>query len=140
MINNKLSALNNKLLVGSVLCDLQKASDCVNYDILLSKMEFYGITGKANNLIKSYLQDRFQRVLVDHDSRRHTSDWEPVKQGVPQGSILGSLLFLLHINDLPKTISNMSNPIVFADNTIMTITSSDPKMLKKNTYMTLLCN
>ena len=65
LINNILSALNNISLVGGVFCDLQKASDCVNRDILLSKMQFYGISGKANNLIKSYLRDRFKRVLID---------------------------------------------------------------------------
>ena len=52
-INNILFGLNNKLLVGGVFCDLQKALDYVNYNILLSKMEFFGITGKATNLIKS---------------------------------------------------------------------------------------
>jgi len=62
-----MTALNNELLVGGIFCDLHKAFDCVNQDILLSKMQFYGISGEANNLIKSYLQDRYQRVLVDHD-------------------------------------------------------------------------
>jgi hypothetical protein len=64
---NILTALNNKLLVGGIFCDLHKAFDCVNHDVLLSKMEFYGISGKANNLIKSYLQGRCQRTLVDYD-------------------------------------------------------------------------
>jgi hypothetical protein len=68
LTTNILTALNNKMAVGGIFCDLHKAFDCVNYDILLSKMEFCGISGKANNLIKSYLQDRYQRVLVDLDS------------------------------------------------------------------------
>jgi hypothetical protein len=124
LINNILSALNNKLLVGGVFCDLQKAFDCVNRDTLLSKMEFYGISGKANNLIKSYLQDRFQRVLIDHNSRKYASEWKAVKHGVPQGSILGALFFLLYVNDLPKIVSNISSPILFADDTSMIITNS----------------
>ena len=51
--------------IGGIFCDLHQAFDCVSCDILLSKMQFYGISGKANNLIISYLQDKYQRVLVN---------------------------------------------------------------------------
>jgi len=64
-LTKNMTALNNELLVGGIFCDLHKAFDCVNHDILLSKMEFYSISGKVNNLIESYLQDRYQGVLVD---------------------------------------------------------------------------
>jgi len=62
LINNILSSLNNKIIVG-LFCDLQKAFDFVNYDILLSKMKFYGISGVAYKLMESYLRNRYQRVV-----------------------------------------------------------------------------
>jgi len=85
LTKNILTALNNKLLVGGIFCDLHKALACVNYDILLSKMEFYGTSGKDNNLIKSYLQDRRQRTLVGYDSKKCYSEWESVTDGVSPG-------------------------------------------------------
>jgi hypothetical protein len=97
--------LHNKLFVG----DLNKAFDCVDYDTFLPKMEFYEITGKAYHLIQSYLQGRYQKVLINFDSNRHNSKWEPITVGVPQGFILGPLPFLFYINDLPKIISDQSN-------------------------------
>jgi hypothetical protein len=106
------TALNNKLLVGGIFCDLQKAFDRVNYPILLSKMEFYGISGKANSLIKSYLQDRRQRTLVNYDSKKYYSEWDSVTDAVPQGSIFGPLLFLLYVNDIPNVISDISNAVL----------------------------
>jgi hypothetical protein len=104
-----LTALNNKLLIGGIFCNLHKAFDCVNHDILLSKTEFCGISGKTNNLIKSYLQGRRQRTLVDYDSEKYYSKWDIITHGVPQGSILGPLFFLLHVNDIPHVISDISN-------------------------------
>jgi len=59
-----LKALNNKTLAGSIFCDLDKAFDSVNHDILLSKLSCYGISAKAKSLLKSYLQNRYQRILI----------------------------------------------------------------------------
>ena len=129
LINNILTALNNKLLVGGIFCDLHKAFDCVNHDILLSKIDFYGISG---NLIKSCLHDRCQRVLVHLDSKNHCSEWESVTDGEPQGSILGPLLFLLYINDVPNLISNISKPVLYADDTSLIISNSDTQMFQKD--------
>jgi len=133
-----LTALNNKSLVGGIFCDLQKAFDCVNHDILLSKIEFYGVSGKANNLIKSYLQDRYQRVLIDLDSRKYHSKWESVTNGVPQGSILSPLLFLLNINDIPNVVSDTGIPVLFADDTSLIITNSDKQMFEKDINTVIL--
>jgi hypothetical protein len=101
-------------------------------------MEFYGISGKAHNLIKSYLQDRYQRVLIDFDSNKYYSEWESVTDGVPQGSILGPLLFLLYVNDFPNAISDISNPVLYADDNTLIITNSDSQMFEKDINTAIL--
>jgi hypothetical protein len=64
LIEEILNALNNRMMVEGIFCDLQKAFDCVNHNILLTKLEFYGITGTSLKLIKSYVEGRYQRVML----------------------------------------------------------------------------
>jgi hypothetical protein len=100
------------LLVGGVFCDLQKAFDCVDHDILLSKLNWYGISGKECKLLSSYLKNKYHRVTITNKSKRYYSKLEPTRHGIPQGSILGPLFFILYINDLPKTIAGLANPVL----------------------------
>jgi hypothetical protein len=81
-----LHAMNNKLVVGGILCDLQKAFECINHNILLSKLKFYGISGKAYALYKSYLENRYQRTVLynEKDICNEVAKWAKVKNGVPQ--------------------------------------------------------
>ena len=69
LLNDTLTSLNSKLIVGGIFCDLQKAFDCVNDDILLLKLNFYGIIGLVNKLLESYLKNWFQRVIIDNKLR-----------------------------------------------------------------------
>jgi hypothetical protein len=127
LINDVLTSLNYRLLVGGVFCDLQKAFDCVDHDILLSKTNWYGISGKEYKLLSSYLKNRQHRVIITNKSKRYYSKWELIRFGIPQGSILGPLFFIMYINDLPKTIAGLANPVLFADDTSMIISKSNPK-------------
>jgi hypothetical protein len=95
---------------------LEKASDCVDHGILLSKLKCYGINGEHLALYQSFLDNRYSRTLIHNESDNKVS-WTKIKHGVSQGSVLGPLLFLVYTNDLPNLINKTSLPVLFADDT-----------------------
>jgi hypothetical protein len=100
-----------------IFCDLSKAFDCVEHDVLIGKLEHYGIRGSEIRFFASYLSQR-QQITEINGAR---SKMGKVKHGVPQGSILGPLLFLIYINDLPNSVRGKCDVIMYADDTSLLI-------------------
>ena len=96
----------------TIFCDLSKAFDCLNYNIFLSKMEYYGVSGTSLALVKSYLTNRYQYVQFESCK----SDLLEIKTGIPQGSILGPLFFSILINDIVNSSMKFSF-LMYADDT-----------------------
>ena len=108
--------LNKKEHILSVFIDLRKAFDTVNHSILLSKLKQYGVRGSVLSLFEDYLTGRYQYVVVNGKC----SEMKPVTIGVPQGSVLGPIIFLIYMNDLPD-VSLESKFSLFADDTTLTL-------------------
>ena len=116
-----------------------KAFDCVNHKILLLKLEHYRIIGTFKALIESCFMDRYQRVAIkDKTNSTNYSDWELIKHGVPQGSILGPLFFLLYINDLATVTAKNAKVVLCTDDTSLVIDNPSPIQFanKLNTVFT----
>ena len=120
------NSLDNKTFGCGIFLDLQKAFDTVNHQILLDKLEHYGIRGTALTWFKAYLSNRSQYVSVNG----YSSNQLNVTCGVPQGSVLGPLLFLIYINDLPNSSSKLSF-YLFADDTNIYFESHSLSILQK---------
>ena len=116
--NEILSALNKKQTALLLLVDYSKAFDLVDHNILLHKLWHYGIRGKAHDWFRSYLSNRTQFVSIED----RISNTKGIRYGVPQGSVLGPLLFILYINDLPN-ISDKVRFILYADDANIVITA-----------------
>ena len=123
MCDKILSAIDRKEHAIGVFLDLSKAFDTVNHHILFEKLEYYGIRGLALHWVKSYFSERSQFVEYNN----HKSSFHPITCGVPQGSILGPLFFILYINDLNN--ASELETILFADDTNLFFSHSDPVYL-----------
>ena len=112
--------MDNGKFVGAVFIDLSKAFDTIGHGILLNKMTYYGVMGNELAWFTDYLFNRNQTVEIENI----LSDLEPILCGVPQGSILGPLLFIVFFNDLVDSIRH-SNVITYADDTVIYYSSND---------------
>ena len=122
-MTNTYDNISENMFTALTMLDLKKAFDIVSHDILLLKLCNYGIRGIVNNYYFFYLKDRYQFLSCDNI----VSDKLPITYGVPQGSVLGPLLFLLYINDLNNCTS--TPPTLFADDTCILLADHDSNNL-----------
>ena len=133
MVNKWLNAINDGFMIGVVMIDFKKAFDLVDHKILLQKLKHYKLSDKTMSWFDSYLLHRKQRVCVNNV----TSDDEIIINGVPQGSILGPLMFLLFINDLPLYTKPIHTDMYADDTTLYEIGISQDE-IERNLQLALI--
>ena len=127
-----LNAIDNGKMIGVVLVDFKKAFDLVDHQILIKKLEIYGIKDGALQWFNTYLTNRKQQVSINNCK----SDFQHISYGVPQGSIMGPLLFLLFINDLPLYTNNVFTDL-YADDTTLYDVQDSMEQIENNLQSTL---
>ncbi|RZF35180.1 hypothetical protein LSTR_LSTR014686, partial [Laodelphax striatellus] len=131
VVDSTLRALDGSKSIVGIFCDLSKAYDRVNHELLLLKLSYYGFTAEALDFFKSYLTGRRQAVrIIDKKGFSVDSDWLLQPYGIPQGTILGPILFNIYMNDLPNSLD--SKVILFADDTTVLVEGSEEDVLLKS--------
>lgn len=133
LIEKVLDAFERGSKVCGLFLDLSKAFDSINHDLILDKLYRYGVRGQAYSWLDSYLRNRAQRVRIIVEGAKLYSGTENALVGVPQGSVLGPLLFIIFLNDLPATVSGNNLVINYADDTNLLIEADNiPDLVSKS--------
>ena len=125
LTDQNLKGFDEGLLTGMTLIDLQKAFDSINHQILLKKLETMGFSDKCIRWFWSYLYDRIFFIEIENQ----LSDFGKVSCGVLQGSILGPLLFLIYVNEMPQAVK--SNLFLYADDSCLMYQHRDVNEFEK---------
>ena len=134
-ITSVVSSLNDSRQPMGIFVDFSKAFDTIKHEIFLSKLNHYGIRGIALELICDYLLNRKQFVFYDNDCYSISPD---ISIGVPQGSVLGPLFFIIYVNDIISCMDDSSKIILFADDTNIFVSASTIEELYDKANMILL--
>lgn len=130
--------LEEKNLVTSIMLDFSKAFDCLGHDLILQKLERLGIKGTARAWLASYLEERSQLVEIKHTIKGVTqtirSSPLPNNRGVPQGSVLGPVLYILLTNDMPDYLREHCTTVMYADDTTLLISGKSSDILSVESY------
>lgn len=127
LMRNVVHAMDRSTLIAALFMDLKSAFDFVSHETLLNKLSVYGVRGTVNKWIQTYLSDREQCTTICSLSpetkivKAHQSDYRVNSYGVPQGSILGPFLFILYLNDMPRSIDDKMT--LYADDSVVMIQS-----------------
>lgn len=132
VIDNIMQHLDNGETVLGIFFDLQKAFDTVNHEVLLHKLYHYGVRGIVHQWFESYLSDRYQYTFVNNKS----SPLAKVTCGVPQGSVLGPLLFLIYVNDIANSVID-HNLRIFADDTNLFIAGDSIRSVNRDAQLAI---
>lgn len=121
-------AIDKRYAVGCVAMDLSKAFDSIPHKLLIAKLNAYGVSMEACGFMNSYLSSRKQRVKMNG----FCSEWLDIQRGVPQGSILGPLLFNIYLNDFVMLIQNYCQIVNYADDNTLSFNHKDVNVVKSN--------
>ena len=144
LYNNVVSKIEAGECPVGIFCDLSRAFDCVNHNLLITKLFSYGCRGNSLDWVVSYLENRHQYVVIPNTNKENfknqiSSNIIDIDVGVPQGSVLGPILFLLYVNDIESIFKNVS-PVLYADDTSIIISDRNEVQLERevNILMTNL--